>query len=65
MPYFRLTFPSAQNGASGAMTFEADDAAAALSLAQRHGNGRPAELWHGDRRICRIAADEGGFWQIG
>lgn len=65
MPYFRITFPAARTGAAEALTLEAADPADALILAQRHGTGRPAELWHGETRVCRIAADEGGFWQIG
>ena len=65
MPRFRLTIPPARSGTGDPMTFEAADAADALSLAQRHGIGRPAELWHGERRICRIAPDEGGFWHVG
>jgi len=42
------------------------DPASALILAQRHAQGRPAELWRGDTLVARIDEDEGaGFWRIG
>jgi hypothetical protein len=49
-----------------ALSLTATDASSALILAQRHGKGRKAELWRGDKLVCRIAEDPfAGFWEIG
>jgi hypothetical protein len=49
-----------------ALSLTATDASSALILAQRHGKGRKAELWRGDKLVCRISEDPfAGFWEIG
>ena len=49
-----------------ALSLTATDASSALILAQRHGKGRRAELWRGDKLVCLIAEDTfAGFWEIG
>ena len=67
MPNYRLKFaPDEADDGPDALNFEAIDPACALLLAQRHGGGRPAELWAGERLVCRIAVDsDAGFWRIG
>ena len=63
-PPFRI-FLSADRG-KPALSLPATDASSALILAQRHGKGRKAELWRGDKLVCRIAEDQfAGFWEIG
>ena len=63
-PPFRIVL-TADRG-KPALTFPATDASSALILAQRHGKGRKAELWRGDKLVCRIAEDTfAGFWEIG
>jgi hypothetical protein len=67
MPRYSLKFaaPQSADGAD-ALDFDAEDASGALAIAQRHGDGRPAELWAGEKLVCRIAVDsEAGFWRIG
>ena len=67
MPHYRLRFSPTQEGEGpSALSFEASDPSGALAIAQRHGRGRPAELWDGDKLVCRIAVDaEAGFWRVG
>ena len=67
MPHYKLQFEPEPVGESPpALTFEATDPSGALAIAQRHGHGRPAELWDGDKLVCRIAVDaEAGFWRVG
>jgi hypothetical protein len=61
---YRLTFAGADGQPE--LTLPASDASSALILAQRHGKGRKAELWRGDKLVCRIAEDPfAGFWEIG
>jgi hypothetical protein len=61
---YRLTFAGADGQPE--LTLPASDASSALILAQRHGKGRKAELWRGDKLVCRIAEDQfAGFWEIG
>ena len=63
-PSFRVVL--APGRGKPALTLPATDAASALILAQRHGKGRKAELWRGDKLVCRIAEDQfAGFWGIG
>ena len=64
---YRLVFPPGNQPApDGGLSFDAADPASALLLAQRHGGGRPAELWRGDKLVCRLAEDtSAGFWEIG
>ncbi|MCA1661317.1 MAG: hypothetical protein LC648_03800 [Novosphingobium sp.] len=60
---YRVVFPGVDGKQGRSMA--ADDAASALILAQRHGRGRPAELWRGEELVCRIAEDaRSGFWKI-
>ena len=63
-PPFRVVL--APGRGKPALTLPATDASSALILAQRHGKGRKAELWRGDKLVCRIAEDPfAGFWEIG
>ena len=65
MPRYSLKF-SSQGEDSSPLSFDAADPSGALAIAQRHGEGRDAELWAGDRLVCRISVDsEAGFWRIG
>ena len=66
MPRFSLRF-SGRHGEQGSpLSFDAVDASGALAIAQRHGEGRDAELWAEDKLVCRISVDsEAGFWRIG
>ena len=40
-------------------------ASAAFLLAQRHGRGKPVEVWKGAELLCRVSESAGGgFWEI-
>ena len=40
-------------------------ASSALLLAQRHGRGKPVEVWKGQDLVCRVAESaDGGYWEI-
>ncbi|MDP3676152.1 MAG: hypothetical protein Q8R44_13840 [Novosphingobium sp.] len=64
MADYHLVF-SAGTGAGQSGRIATADASRALLLAHRHGQGRPVEVWKGDRMLCRVAeSGEGGFWEI-
>ena len=54
MLYYRLYYFDAFSGhIDHFREFEAKDDAAAISLAEQWGNGRPMELWNRERRLKR------------
>ena len=62
MENFRLIFAAPGESPSEIVT---GSASTALLLAQRHGRGRPVEVWKGQQLICRVAENaDGGYWEI-
>ena len=66
MENYRLIFATPGANQSGAPAeIVVGSASAALLLAQRHGRGKPVEVWKGQDLICRVAeSSHGGFWEI-
>ena len=66
MENYRLIFATPGANQSGAPAeIVVGSASAALLLAQRHGRGKPVEVWKGQDLICRVAEScDGGFWEI-
>ena len=44
--------------------FDADDPARAFTIAQRHGENFPVEVWEGKKRLGKLTLVRGGLWQI-
>ena len=63
---YRLIFgSSAENPLGAPAEIVAGSASAAFLLAQRHGRGKPVEVWKGQDLICRVTeSPDGGFWEI-
>ena len=62
MENYRLIFAAPGESPSEIVT---GSASTALLLAQRHGRGRPVEVWKGQQLICRVAENaDGGYWEI-
>lgn len=62
MENFRLIFAAPGESPSEIVT---GSASTALLLAQRHGRGKPVEVWKGQQLICRVAENaDGGYWEI-
>ena len=62
MENFRLIFAAPGESPSEIVT---GSASTALLLAQRHGRGKPVEVWKGQQLICRVAENaHGGYWEI-
>ena len=54
MPYFRLYYFDRFSGhIDHFREFDADDDQAAMAVAERWHDGRPMELWNGERRLNR------------
>ncbi len=66
MDNYRLIFAAPGENLSGTPAeIVTGSASAALLLAQRHGRGRPVEVWKGQELICRLAENaDGGYWEI-
>ena len=66
MENYRLIFAVPGENPSGSPAeIVTGSASAALLLAQRHGWGRPVEVWKGQHLICRVAENaDGGYWEI-
>lgn len=66
MDNYRLIFATTGQSASGIPAeIVTGSASAALLLAQRHGRGKPVEVWRGQELICRVAENyDGGYWEI-
>lgn len=66
MMNYRLIFGSPGENPSGSPAeIVTGSASAAFLLAQRHGRGKPVEVWKGQELICRVAeSPDGGFWEI-
>jgi hypothetical protein len=64
---YRLVFPGASRSQAKTVEFEAEDASYALVVANREAGGRAAELWEGDRMLCklrRMSGAEAEFWEV-
>ena len=63
---YRLIFAAPGDNPLGAPPeIVTGSASSALLLAQRHGRGKPVEVWKGQDLICRVAESaDGGFWEI-
>ena len=62
MENYRLIFAAPGESPSELVT---GSASSALLLAQRHGRGKPVEVWKGRDLICRVAESaDGGYWEI-
>ena len=66
MENYRLIFAApGENPASAPAQLVAGSASAAFLLAQRHGRGKPVEVWKGRELVCRVAESaDGGYWEI-
>lgn len=66
MMNYRLIFAAPGQGSSDAPAeMVVGSASAAFLLAQRHGRGKPVEVWKGQDLICRVAENpDGGYWEI-
>ena len=66
MENYRLIFATPGESPSGSPAeIVTGSASAALLLAQRHGRGKPVEVWKGQDLICRVAENaDGGYWEI-
>lgn len=63
MPIYTLTFADDDHGLAKRLDFTAPDAGGALAAARTEAENRPAELWLGTKRLCRVQrADE--VWYI-
>ena len=63
---YRLIFAApGKNPAGTPAEIVTGSASSAFLLAQRHGRGKPVEVWHGAELLCRVAESaNGGFWEI-
>lgn len=64
MPHYRLIFAAGEGQETRSVSFEGQDAAEALLIAQRHKG--PAQLWEEDRHICTLhrSGNNGEVWVI-
>ena len=67
MATYQLIYSDDEFGVGRRIEFDAADPFMALTIAQYESEGRTAELWEGERKLCtlRRTGPSGSIWEVG